>query len=215
VLAIACARGGIGLLTFSSDLVFDGSKGAPYVESDPVMPLNVYGRSKAEAEQRVLTVCPHALVVRTSAFFGPWDQHNFVTLALKTLAAGEPFAAADDVIVSPTYVPDLVQNCLDLLIDQESGIWHLSNGDPVSWAQLARRAAALARVDSSTLVADSPTLEAMAPAAAVQPRYSALASERGALMPALDDALARYLAAVQQEESPAGAAQAMHYGGSA
>ncbi len=213
VLAIACARSGIRLLTFSSDLVFDGAKGAPYVESDRVMPLNVYGRSKAEAEQRVLTVCPHALVVRTSAFFGPWDRHNFVTLALKALAAGEPFAAADDVIVSPTYVPDLVQTCLDLLIDHESGIWHLSNGDPVSWADLARRVAALAGVDCNSLAAAGiDTLGAQA----AQPRYSALASERGTLMPTLDDALARYLPAVQEtgETAMAGAAQAVHYGGS-
>src|SRR5205823_1854885 len=88
VLAAACASRGVQLLTFSSDLVFDGSKGAPYVESDPVSPLNVYGRSKADAEVRVLRELPAALVVRTSAFFGPWDEYNFVTMALRTMAEG-------------------------------------------------------------------------------------------------------------------------------
>jgi dTDP-4-dehydrorhamnose reductase len=58
VLAAACARHGVQLVTFSSDLVFDGAKSSPYVESDPVAPLNVYGRSKAEAERRVLDVHP-------------------------------------------------------------------------------------------------------------------------------------------------------------
>jgi len=215
VLAVACARHQVRLLTFSSDLVFDGSKGTAYVESDEVAPLNVYGQSKAEAERRVLSVNPEALIVRSSAFFGPWDKHNFVTLVLQAMNEGRQFAAADDLIVSPTYVPDLVQTCLDLLIDRERGIWHLSNGEAVSWADLARRVCALAGVDSSGLAAQpSATLDY--PAA--QPRFSALASERGQLMPTLEDALQRYLQAIaevrEEGDTHVGAAQAAHYGSS-
>lgn len=193
VLAAACARHAIALLSFSSDLVFDGAKGSPYVESDPVAPLNVYGHSKAQAEQRVLAICPAALMVRSSAFFGPWDQHNFVACALRALASGQPFSAASDLIVSPTYIPDLVHTCLDLLIDRESGIWHLSNGTALSWLQLAQQAAQLAGLDSRQLIAAPAT--ALAPGV-TQPRFSALGSERGTLMPPLDDALRRYLAAL-------------------
>ena len=192
VLAAACARRGLSLLSFSSDLVFDGEKAGPYVESDAVAPLNVYGRSKAEAERRVLAAHPGALMVRTSAFFGPWDQHNFVTQALRALAAGQPFEAADDLMVSPTYVPDLAHACLDLLIDGEAGVWHLSNGGAVSWLQLARQAADMAGIDSGTLLARPAAT--LAPGVA-WPRFSALGSERAALMPPLDDALRRYLAA--------------------
>ena len=215
VLANACARHAIRLLSFSSDLVFDGSKGAAYVESDPVAPLNVYGQSKAEAERRVLAVNPDVLMVRTSAFFGPWDRHNFVTLALQALQEGRPFTAASDLVVSPTYVPDLVQTCLDLLIDGERGIWHLSNGEPVSWAELARRVCTLAGLDEALIDAQPGTaLEGHAP----QPRYSALASERGTLLPTLDDALQRYLKSVEevrrQGDTHVGAAQAAHYGSS-
>ena len=215
VLANACARHEIRLLSFSSDLVFDGSKGTAYVESDPVAPLNVYGQSKAEAERRVLAVNPNVLMVRTSAFFGPWDRHNFVTLALQALQEGRAFTAASDLVVSPTYVPDLVQTCLDLLIDNEHGIWHLSNGDAVSWAELARRVCTLAGLDESLVDAQPATaLEGQAP----QPRYSALDSERGKLMPTLDDALQRYLKAVEevrrQGDTHVGAAQAAHYGSS-
>jgi dTDP-4-dehydrorhamnose reductase len=210
VLAIACARHALRLLSFSSDLVFDGSKGAPYVESDRTAPLNVYGRSKAEAEQRMLSIHPDTLVVRTSAFFGPWDSHNFVTLALQALGAGERFAAAEDLIVSPTYVPDLVQTCLDLLIDRESGIWHLSNGEALSWHQLARRACLLAGVDAAGLEACPATAF---DGHAAQPRFSALGSERGSLMPTLDDALARYVQAAVGLGEP-GAAQKAHYGSS-
>ncbi|WP_145652973.1 family 1 glycosylhydrolase [Pseudoduganella lurida] len=215
VLANACARHEIRLLTFSSDLVFDGSKGSAYVESDPVAPLNVYGQSKAEAERRVLAVNPDALMIRTSAFFGPWDRHNFVTLALQSLQEGRPVTAASDLIVSPTYVPDLVQTCLDMLIDEERGIWHLSNGEGVSWAELARRACVLAGLDESLVDAQpAVALAGQAP----QPRYSALGTERGNLMPSLDDALGRYLQAVKEVQregdTHVGAAQAAHYGSS-
>jgi dTDP-4-dehydrorhamnose reductase len=68
---------GIPFVTFSSDLVFDGKLGRPYLEPDPTSPTCVYGESKAQAEDRVLAIDPQALIVRTSAFFGPWDPHNF------------------------------------------------------------------------------------------------------------------------------------------
>ena len=76
LLAIACVRHKVQLLTFSSDLVFNGLQQCPYVESDRISPLNIYGRSKAEAENLVLDTHPESLVVRTSAFFGPWDSHK-------------------------------------------------------------------------------------------------------------------------------------------
>lgn len=185
------------LTTFSSDLVFDGAQDRPYVESDEPAPLGVYGLSKAEAEQRVLDKHAGALVVRTSAFFGPWDKHNFVTLALGALERGEAFRAASDLTVSPTYVPDLVHACLDLAIDGEAGIWHLANVGSVTWAELAAKAAARAGIDASRLEA--------VPAAefgftAGRPRQAALHSERGLLLPALDNALARYVELRNQDD---------------
>jgi len=190
ILAEACARHGVHLTTFSSDLVFDGRKERPYVESDPLAPLNVYGRSKAASEAAVLAQHPGALVVRTSAFFGPWDKHNFVTLALNALARGEPFAAADDMTVSPTYVPDLVHTCLDLAIDRERGVWHLNSGGAVTWFELAKLAAQKAGIDASTLVAQPSNTLGMT---AARPGYSVLHSERGVLLPTLHNALDRYV----------------------
>jgi dTDP-4-dehydrorhamnose reductase len=130
------------------------------------------------------------MVVRTSAFFGPWDAHNFVHHALAALARGEPFRAATDVRVSPTYVPDLVHVCLDLLIDGESGVWHLANDGDVSWHGLAARAAELAGVDASSL---QPCTTAALDQVAPRPRHCVLASERAALMAPLDDALRRFV----------------------
>ena len=96
-------------------------------------------------------------------------------------------------VVSPTYVPDLVDASLDLLIDGEHGIWHLANAGKTSWASLARRAARLAGISARAL---RPCPAASLALAAPRPRFSALASARAALMPSLDDALARYAAAV-------------------
>ena len=189
-LAEACARQGIGLVTFSSDLVFDGALGRPYVESDPVNPINVYGRTKAEAERRVVAANPAALIVRTSAFFGPWDAYNFVAIALRELAAGRPFVAMSDGVASPTYVPDLVHTSLDLLIDGERGVWHLANVGAVSWLDFARHAAALAGVPTDRLVG-RPTAELGL--AAPRPPTTPLASERGTLLPPLEDALERFV----------------------
>jgi dTDP-4-dehydrorhamnose reductase len=197
VLAAACARHAVHLTTFSSDLVFDGALDRPYVESDDTAPLGIYGLSKAEAEQRVLDKHPGALVVRTSAFFGPWDKHNFVTQALQALERGDTFRAANDLTVSPTFVPDLVHACLDLAIDGEGGIWHLANAGSVTWAELAQRAAAAAGIDASRLEAVPATTLGFT---AERPRQVALTSERGVLLPSLDNALARYLELRNQDD---------------
>ncbi|MBK0390987.1 family 1 glycosylhydrolase [Ramlibacter algicola] len=191
VLAAECARRGIRIMSFSSDLVFDGDKNAPYVETDEPRPLCAYGRTKAEAEQRLLAVAADtSLVIRTAAFFGPWDRHNFVTQALAAIRRGERWHAAADQWVSPTYVPDLVRTSLDLLIDGEHGIWHLANRGAVSWEQLARMAAEAAGLDHN-MVQGRPGAELGW--VACRPRFSALDSEKGVLMPTLEDGLVRYL----------------------
>jgi dTDP-4-dehydrorhamnose reductase len=195
VLAAACAARGLPLVTYSSDLVFDGALNHPYVETDEPAPLNVYGASKAAGERAALAANPQALVVRTSAFFGPWDEYNFVTIGLQAIASGKRFSAAMDSIVSPTYVPDLVAATLDLLVDGECGVWHLANIGAVSWAELLRATARMADLDED-LVDDRP-LETFGWAAA-RPRYVALASARGHVLPTLDVGLRRYVAATAE-----------------
>lgn len=190
LLAEACAAQGVQLLTFSSDLVFDGAQATPYLESDATRPLNVYGRSKLLAEQAVLTQLPTALVVRTSAFFSAWDEHNFVHHALTAARNGESFAAADDLFISPTYVPDLVNVALDLLLDGAHGRWHLANEGTYSWAELARLALRTAGLDEASVVSRPAASFGWA---ARRPRYSALASEHGRLLPTVASGLQRHL----------------------
>ncbi|WP_217701035.1 dTDP-4-dehydrorhamnose reductase [Hymenobacter sp. CRA2] len=197
VLAEACAHRDIQLLTFSSDLVFDGQQSVPYTEDDAKRPLNVYGRSKSLAERDVLTTLPQALVVRTSAFFGPWDEYNFVHYALQAMRGGRVFEAAADLQISPTYVPDLVNTALDLLIDEECGIWHIANRGTCTWAQLAQMASEAAGLNTA-LVRPRPAAEFRWPAP--RPAFSALSSGRGIVLPTVEDGLGRYLHDIGAEE---------------
>ncbi len=186
ILAEKCRQHTIQLLTFSSDLVFDGNKETAYTEDDEPLPKNIYGTSKMRAEQQVLDILPSALVVRTSAFFGIWDKHNFVYHALKAYVTGQPFTAANDVYISPTYVPDLVHTALDLLLDRAAGIWHLTNQGAYTWADLAWRVAAIAKLDNVHINA-VPVAELNLPA--YRPKNTVLTSVKANLMGSVEDAL--------------------------
>jgi dTDP-4-dehydrorhamnose reductase len=182
-LAISCSRLGLPFVTFSSDLVFDGQAGRPYVETDKANPLSVYGASKHEAERIVAGFCERSLVIRTSAFFGPWDRYNFVHGAIEALRRGEEFIADDAQLVSPTYVPDLAHAVLDLLLDGETGLWHVATPGEISWFELAREAGRIGRL---------PQRLVKRPEAKPAPSNTALTSARAVLLRPLDEALAAF-----------------------
>jgi dTDP-4-dehydrorhamnose reductase len=184
-LATVCAAAGIPLVTFSSDLVFDGQLGRPYREDDLVAPANVYGLSKAKAEEQVLAAMEDALVIRTSAFFGPWDKYNFARNTLDALARGEHVRAGRNTAVSPTYVPDLCHATLDLLVDGEKGIWHLANQGKLSWHEFASQVAEGAGYDRSLVLPIDD-----------QPANTALTSARGMMLRPVEHAIHDFLGSV-------------------
>jgi dTDP-4-dehydrorhamnose reductase len=153
----------------------------------------VYGQSKAAAEAMVLRIAPSALVIRTSAFFGPWDEANLVTRGLRALHANEHVALPDDLVLTPTYVPDLAHAVLDLLLDGERGIWHLTNETATTWFECVHCAARRLSIGTDAL---EPRGWRTLGLAAARPAMSALESERGWLLPSLDSALDRYVEAV-------------------
>jgi dTDP-4-dehydrorhamnose reductase len=104
-------------------------------------------------------------------------------MTLRALNEGRRVEASDAVMVSPTYVPDLVHATLDLIVDRAAGVWHLANQGVISWHELAARAAGEAGIDASGLV----RVESGSPSA------TALSSERGLLLPALEGAIQRYV----------------------
>jgi dTDP-4-dehydrorhamnose reductase len=192
VLAAACAERGIHFTIFSSDLVFDGARDTPYHEEHAPAPLGIYGASKWQAERLAAAAHPDVLAIRTAAFFSPHDPHNFAHAVEHVLRGGGDFHASPGHVVSPTYVPDLVRACLDLVIDRERGVWHLANRGAASWFDFGVQVADALALDRTRIrPADPARLGWRAP----RPAYAALGSGRGLLLPALDDAVARYAAA--------------------
>ena len=124
-----------------------------------------------------------ALHVHTGRMFGPWTgEHDALSASLASLARGEPQPLDAAELVWPTYVPDLVQAALDLLIDGEVGHWWLAHGESITWCAFVRRAAKLAGHDESLIHAVG------------EPMTEAQTTESsGRLLPGLDGALSRYL----------------------
>ncbi|AFZ67710.1 family 1 glycosylhydrolase [Deinococcus peraridilitoris] len=191
VLARACAEHDIQLLTFSSDQVFAGDRHAPYEEHDPAGPLNVYGRTLLESERQALAFHPGTLIVRSSELFGASGEQDLLSKAVQVLRAGGAVSLDREHRFSPTYLPDLVHTSLDLLVDGERGTWHLVNRGETTWADFTRMVAE-ARGMSAQAVrgVHGTSIGWIAP----RPRYSALGSVRGQVMPSLEHALERYLA---------------------
>jgi dTDP-4-dehydrorhamnose reductase len=188
-IAEACRERGIHCTLFSSDMVFGNGRRSPWFEADQPSPLSAYGRSKAAAEAYVLRGCPDTLVIRTAAFFSPHDPYNFAWSVEQALAERLPFAASAQHVVSPTFVPDLVRATLDLIIDGERGIWHLTNGDALSWFDFARMLASHLDLEPDLVTEATPDQLGWR---ARRPDYAALGSSRGMLMPSLADSIARH-----------------------
>jgi dTDP-4-dehydrorhamnose reductase len=130
--ARAAAAVGARLVHLSTDVVFDGRKGAPYVEDDPLSPVTAYGRAKAEAERLVAAAHPEALLVRTSLLYGGREPSKH------ELAARDPsFTFFGDEIRSPVHVTDLAHALLELAALDVAGPLHVAGADAVSRAELA------------------------------------------------------------------------------
>lgn len=125
---------GARLLHLSTDVVFDGRKGAPYVEEDAPSPCTEYGVAKAAAEQEVLELHPEALVVRTSLIVGgpggPPSKHDVA-------AAQGTTVFYEDEIRSAIQVTDLASALLELAASDVTGILHVAGADAISRADLA------------------------------------------------------------------------------
>lgn len=172
-LAEATASHGIGLVTFSTDYVFDGTKNAGYVESDPPHPINVYGRTKLEGEHLALTAHPRALVIRTSWVLSG-THPNFASTMIDLISKG-PVRVVDDQRGRPTLVDDLAVATLSAVDHGATGVLHLANQGVTTWYDLARQIAELDGLDP-TLVNPIGTSEYPRPA--LRPANSVLDSER-------------------------------------
>ncbi|MFM2124211.1 MAG: dTDP-4-dehydrorhamnose reductase [Acidobacteriota bacterium] len=197
-IALACRERGAQLVHYSTDYVFDGTAGRSYREEDPTHPIGSYAVSKLAGELYAHAYVDGALVIRTSAVFGPAGIHtarrNFVEMMLRLAAGGKPIRVVDSV-ASPTYAPALADRTADLLERGATGIFHIGGGTPISWHDWAAKIFQAAGLQPEL---QKTTQQAFA-AAARRPQYSALSNAKMeslgiAPMPSLDEALRDYFA---------------------
>ncbi len=161
---------GAPVVYYSTDYVFDGSKGEPYVESDEPRPLSVYGRTKLGGEREVRD----GWIVRSSWLFG-WTGKNFVRTMLELGRERNEVAVVGDQVGCPTYVGHLAEATRELL-ERPYGVWHLAAQGECTWAEFARAIFAEAGLDCQVREITTEELGRPAP----RPAYSVLRSEKGA-----------------------------------
>jgi dTDP-4-dehydrorhamnose reductase len=135
-LALTAREIGARLVQISTDYVFDGGKGSPYIEDDPTQPLSVYGESKLAGELNV-RLAPDYLIVRTQWLYGVHGK-NFVETMLRLAGEKKELAVVDDQVGSPTWTVDLCLAIRALLEKGCCGTYHVANAGYCSWNEFAR-----------------------------------------------------------------------------
>src|SRR5690242_1028469 len=199
-LAMACRQTDARFVHFSTDYVFDGRKGSPYIETDQTHPLGAYAVSKLAGELYAQAYLDNPLIIRVSGVFGPGGlftpRGNFVEMMLRMARSGSPIRVVEDHVASPTYAPALASRTADLVAKTCTGLFHIGGGEPVSWYNYARIIFELSGLTPEL----KPTNEREYRTAARRPRYSALSNatmdgQGIEPMPLLRDAIAMYLKA--------------------
>lgn len=199
-LAMGCRQLDARLVHFSTDYVFDGTKGSAYVETDMPHPLGAYAVSKLAGELYAQAYLESPLIIRTSGVFGPGGlftpRGNFVELMLRLGKSSNPIRVVEDHFASPTFAPALADRSADMVEKGLTGLFHVGGGEPISWFAYAALIFELAGLHPEL----KPTNEREYRTAAHRPKYSALSNSKVeaagiAPMPPLRDAMADYLTA--------------------
>lgn len=143
-LAAECERRGIRFLTVSTDYVFDGEKGAPYLESDEPHPVNVYGVSKLAGELLTRSSNPQHYIVRTSGLFGARGSrskgYTFIDRILRQASEGQELRVVTDMHFSPSYTRDVAAAIRQIVERGAFGLYHITNSGNCTWYEFAQHA---------------------------------------------------------------------------
>jgi dTDP-4-dehydrorhamnose reductase len=184
---------GSRLMFLSTDYVFDGTKNSPYEINDPRHPINVYGETKARAEERLLELLPDVCIARTSWLFGHGGK-CFPATILKLAQTRLEISVVNDQRGSPTFTHDLAVALTQLCAKGARGIVHVTNSGHCTWYEFAKE---IIRTSGLPTVV-KPVTSAEFPRPARRPEYSVLSPSSlnayGIKMPEWQDSLRRYLA---------------------
>ncbi|MGD1078793.1 MAG: dTDP-4-dehydrorhamnose reductase [Candidatus Sulfotelmatobacter sp.] len=166
---------GVVLIHISTDYVFDGNKGEPYIEDDLPLPLNVYGNTKLAGEYFVRSLNPKHFILRTSALYGKHPcrakgGQNFIDLMLRLARERGRVRVVDSEFVSPTSTLDLAREIVTLSRSDAYGLYHATAEGSCSWYEFAREIFSVAGISARLEIA-SP---AEFPAKVARPHYSVL-----------------------------------------
>lgn len=203
-LAIACLQHGAALAYISTDYVFDGTKGSPYLEYDEPNPISAYGRSKLAGERCVQILLSRHYIVRTSWLYSNTGR-NFVKTILSRSRLGKLLGVVDEV-GSPTYAKDLADALSKLVRHNAYGVYHLANEGHCSRYEYIRTIVGIAGVNAEVAPVTADEFLAEHPLPARRPRYSALrnfcaANSLGIKLRPWQEALAEMLQAEMGETS--------------
>ena len=172
--ALGAQRCGATVVYLSTDYVFGGGKGAPYVEEDAPGPLNVYGASKLKGEEYVQQLTKDFLIVRTQWLYGRHGK-NFVDTVLRLAREKKVLTIVDDQVGSPTYTVDLAKALSELVRQERRGIFNVVNKGSCSWFQFAKEIVRRSGMEDVEVLPIS-SKELNRPA--VRPAYSVLSTEK-------------------------------------
>jgi dTDP-4-dehydrorhamnose reductase len=185
IVASAAASHGAPLIHLSTDYVFDGSKDAPYVESDPTNPQSIYGQSKRDGELAVATANPRHIVLRTSWVYAPFGT-NFVRTMLRLASERDSLRVVDDQIGCPTYAPDIAVAVIAIARkvvtegwqSNFAGVTHLAGPDALTWYGFANDIVRGSALRGGRSVPISPIPSSEYPTPAARPANSRLSTAR-------------------------------------
>ncbi|NOW45404.1 dTDP-4-dehydrorhamnose reductase [Novosphingobium sp. SG751A] len=214
--AVAAAARALGLpvIHISTDYVFDGTKMAPYVESDPVAPLGVYGRSKLAGEDAVLAAAPDAVILRTAWVYSPFGG-NFVKTMLRLAQTREELGVVADQVGNPTSALDIADTVLAVAHrlygapDQAPrGVFHMAGSGEGSWADLAEAVFAASAAQGGPWARVRRIATADYPTPAARPANSRLCGDHlaeayGLRLPVWRDAVKPVVARLVTQKDPA------------
>ena len=189
--ALGAAEIGASVVYPSTDYVFDGMKGAPYIESDATRPLSVYGQTKATGEAETAAANQRYYIVRSAWLFGT-SGRNFVDTMLALGRDQGSVVVVRDQVGCPTYTAHLADAIVRLIGTTAFGIHHIAGGGECSWYEFAEEIFRQSALDVRMMSMTSTELSR----AATRPGYSVLATERteAIYLPDWQEGLASYLA---------------------
>lgn len=163
--ALICQDRGIKIVHFSTDYVFDGTKGSPYLEDDVCNPINIYGESKMQGELYLKEVSDNFILLRTAWLYGK-NGKNFVRTILEKARNVKKLEVVDDQTGSPTYTVDLAAAVRVLVEGNHTGVFHVTNRGKCSWYEFALKAleyAGITDVEVEPVKSDRFVREALRP----------------------------------------------------